>query len=101
MDVYNLYPLVVVLNNLFIVASFLCHAIGSILAHSYSMAKAYDGKMYFIIPYFYIKIRRFESDRKSTRLNSSHVSISYAVFCLKKINKFILYYIIAARITCN
>src|SRR5207249_9303736 len=26
------------------------------------------------------------SDRKSTRLNSSHVSISYAVFCLKKKN---------------
>src|SRR5437870_8141583 len=25
-----------------------------------------------------------ESDRKSTRLNSSHVAISYAVFCLKK-----------------
>src|SRR5438477_8936872 len=25
-----------------------------------------------------------ESDRKSTRLNSSHMSISYAVFCLKK-----------------
>src|SRR5699024_11872578 len=25
-----------------------------------------------------------ELDRKSTRLNSSHVSISYAVFCLKK-----------------
>src|SRR5699024_12054599 len=24
----------------------------------------------------------FKSDRKSTRLNSSHVSISYAVFCL-------------------
>src|SRR5699024_12317925 len=24
-----------------------------------------------------------QSDRKSTRLNSSHVSISYAVFCLK------------------
>src|SRR5699024_12261810 len=27
------------------------------------------------------------SDRKSTRLNSSHVSISYAVFCLKKTTK--------------
>src|SRR5207249_11015464 len=27
---------------------------------------------------------RGRSDRKSTRLNSSHVSISYAVFCLKK-----------------
>src|SRR5699024_11395454 len=26
-------------------------------------------------------------DRKSTRLNSSHVSISYAVFCLKKKNQ--------------
>src|SRR5699024_11344321 len=26
------------------------------------------------------------ADRKSTRLNSSHVSISYAVFCLKKKN---------------
>src|SRR5688500_19953630 len=27
---------------------------------------------------------RFEPDRKSTRLNSSHLVISYAVFCLKK-----------------
>src|SRR5699024_12707343 len=29
----------------------------------------------------------FNQDRKSTRLNSSHVSISYAVFCLKKKKK--------------
>src|SRR5690554_7564575 len=28
--------------------------------------------------------RMSERDRKSTRLNSSHVRISYAVFCLKK-----------------
>src|SRR5690554_7461370 len=28
-----------------------------------------------------------ERDRKSTRLNSSHVRISYAVFCLKKKKK--------------
>src|SRR5699024_11949415 len=28
----------------------------------------------------------YAQDRKSTRLNSSHVSISYAVFCLKKKN---------------
>src|SRR5947209_15888005 len=27
---------------------------------------------------------RFRIDRKSTRLNSSHANISYAVFCLKK-----------------
>src|SRR5690606_40099901 len=37
------------------------------------------------------KINRFadkerHQDRKSTRLNSSHVKISYAVFCLKKKN---------------
>src|SRR5689334_24420838 len=30
---------------------------------------------------------RFRADRKSTRLNSSHSSISYAVFCLKKKKK--------------
>src|SRR5690349_23446831 len=29
----------------------------------------------------------FRPDRKSTRLNSSHVEISYAVFCLKKKKK--------------
>src|SRR5690625_3714716 len=30
------------------------------------------------------QIRQSSGDRKSTRLNSSHVAISYAVFCLKK-----------------
>src|SRR5437899_7213431 len=30
---------------------------------------------------------RLHVDRKSTRLNSSHLGISYAVFCLKKKNK--------------
>src|SRR5437667_5993735 len=29
-------------------------------------------------------ISDFARDRKSTRLNSSHITISYAVFCLKK-----------------
>src|SRR3989442_11107680 len=29
----------------------------------------------------------YDKDRKSTRLNSSHVRISYAVFCLKKKKK--------------
>src|SRR5256885_16744582 len=31
--------------------------------------------------------RALRADRKSTRLNSSHLVISYAVFCLKKKNK--------------
>src|SRR3989442_2793897 len=34
------------------------------------------GELVFVVP--------AEPDRKSTRLNSSHVRISYAVFCLKK-----------------
>src|SRR5256886_7372967 len=33
------------------------------------------------------KSRRARRDRKSTRLNSSHSQISYAVFCLKKKKK--------------
>src|SRR5690625_6341469 len=32
-------------------------------------------------------LKQGEVDRKSTRLNSSHVAISYAVFCLKKKKK--------------
>src|SRR5699024_12763402 len=44
-------------------------------------------------------------DRKSTRLNSSHVSISYAVFCLKKKIRIqsvnlLVYYIIQVLISC-
>src|SRR5438034_7931890 len=34
-----------------------------------------------------VKRARFSLDRKSTRLNSSHTVISYAVFCLKKKKK--------------
>src|SRR3989442_4804204 len=36
------------------------------------------------------RVRQALRDRKSTRLNSSHVRISYAVFCLKKKNIVIL-----------
>src|SRR5258707_3692532 len=36
----------------------------------------------------------FMGDRKSTRLNSSHANISYAVFCLKKKNNL---HLLAAR----
>src|SRR5699024_12650322 len=34
--------------------------------------------------FYFGLVHVFWVDRKSTRLNSSHVSISYAVFCLKK-----------------
>src|SRR2546430_9415105 len=39
--------------------------------------------------------RQERRDRKSTRLNSSHSQISYAVFCLKKKNNsYLLYFIV-------
>src|SRR3712207_7551478 len=34
-----------------------------------------------------VAVLLLDRDRKSTRLNSSHANISYAVFCLKKKNK--------------
>src|SRR5256885_14360143 len=37
-----------------------------------------------LLPLLRVLERRGEGDRKSTRLNSSHLVISYAVFCLKK-----------------
>src|SRR5438876_5268567 len=40
--------------------------------------------LYRIVQRAYQSLSRLGRDRKSTRLNSSHPSISYAVFCLKK-----------------
>src|SRR5260221_10152128 len=42
-----------------------------------------------------------ESDRKSTRLNSSHTGISYAVFCLKKKNGRVSFFIYTVLIRKN
>src|SRR5438034_5811057 len=39
-----------------------------------------------------LKFWQTDTDRKSTRLNSSHTVISYAVFCLKKKKKNIIQY---------
>ena len=44
-------------------------------------------KLQFILVFVCIFISAAASDRKSTRLNSSHRCISYAVFCLKKKKK--------------
>src|SRR5438445_7276958 len=38
-----------------------------------------------------LQLGRHSRDRKSTRLNSSHANISYAVFCLKKKKKKTIY----------
>src|SRR5699024_12449555 len=42
---------------------------------------AFEKLMIVVLP---VTLRASFKDRKSTRLNSSHVSSSYAVFCLKK-----------------
>src|SRR5690242_20931254 len=38
------------------------------------------------------RVWHYQLDRKSTRLNSSHMSISYAVFCLKKKKRYKVIY---------
>src|SRR5690349_23198593 len=47
--------------------------------------------------WYHVAVTFDGKDRKSTRLNSSHVEISYAVFCLKKkknYNNFILHFFV-------
>src|SRR3712207_3409047 len=46
-----------------------------------ALARLYAGGF---LPEVWVPDQRTEADRKSTRLNSSHANISYAVFCLKK-----------------
>src|SRR5690606_40911819 len=63
-----------------------------IIFATYSITEERKGKVTFGGPYVIshqdIMVRKddtsINTDRKSTRLNSSHVKISYAVFCLKK-----------------
>src|SRR5256885_4841302 len=50
-----------------------------------SLRQTGDFVILFAKPLF--EMRLFALDRKSTRLNSSHLVISYAVFCLKKKKK--------------
>src|SRR5690625_6528339 len=61
------------------------------------LSKTYDNIGTVIQAYFFraeddlekyknMRLRIVKGDRKSTRLNSSHVAISYAVFCLKNKN---------------
>src|SRR5688572_32212345 len=51
------------------------------ITHEATVSKVSDEQL------FYLMSRGVKADRKSTRLNSSHSQISYAVFCLKKKKK--------------
>src|SRR5690606_39922099 len=59
--------------------------IGNVLSAPFVGISIYDNRVQVPISSFLIVvISGLLLDRKSTRLNSSHVKISYAVFCLKK-----------------
>src|SRR5688572_32121691 len=56
-------------------------------SHRFTIEQRHDGRLGFLFEIGEIDKSshgRFRQDRKSTRLNSSHSQISYAVFCLKK-----------------
>src|SRR5690554_7649256 len=69
------------------------HISFTVLTPWYKTAWAIIGYIILLVFIIYIVVRiasyrlkQQNKDRKSTRLNSSHVRISYAVFCLKKKN---------------
>src|SRR5258705_10366115 len=59
-------------------------AAGLILESPFTSARDMAARTYRIFPLFLVRAAISRADRKSTRLNSSHLGISYAVFCLKK-----------------
>src|SRR5690625_5480542 len=59
----------------------LTHVIDS---RTFATAEAYDRTLAVRADDYATELLDLYIDRKSTRLNSSHVAISYAVFCLKK-----------------
>src|SRR5437870_6753359 len=71
---------------------FYCNAVGGndqLVFDGNSIAVNARGQLLAQLPAFeeasvIVDSESVQSDRKSTRLNSSHVAISYAVFCLKK-----------------
>src|SRR2546430_4397880 len=60
---------------------------GVLLLHTTNRYNPFQGEVNHFPFYPWIPARMRDRDRKSTRLNSSHSQISYAVFCLKKKKK--------------
>src|SRR3712207_7409820 len=65
-------------------------SLGNVIVLIPMLLNAHAGTKYgvpfpvFVRASFGVRGANFAADRKSTRLNSSHANISYAVFCLKK-----------------
>src|SRR5688572_32637952 len=63
-------------------------ALGGVLLGLYFNATAWNmGGAILLLMFAAVTLGGLGTDRKSTRLNSSHSQISYAVFCLKKKKK--------------
>src|SRR5690606_41267775 len=71
-------------RQLQVVARHALEVVGAILVRG-SIDRTADGLERFeVLAVVVFRTLEHQVDRKSTRLNSSHVKISYAVFCLKK-----------------
>src|SRR5690554_7378099 len=60
---------------------------GAVTAHTAATPGSFAGELKTSLERINQLQQTAQTDRKSTRLNSSHVRISYAVFCLKKKKK--------------
>src|SRR3712207_8951091 len=60
-------------------------------AHGVEEPDVLEGAPYAHLGALVRAVPRYVLDRKSTRLNSSHANISYAVFCLKKKKNMLCY----------
>src|SRR5690606_41763724 len=63
---------------------FFIHPVAGVAAVADGMGGHEAGEVASALAVNTLRMALVEEDRKSTRLNSSHVKISYAVFCLKK-----------------
>src|ERR1039458_10512290 len=54
------------------------------IVHQLGVARSREALYYLSAGFLFLQTGAYSRDRKSTRLNSSHLGISYAVFCLKK-----------------
>src|SRR5690625_6312712 len=64
--------------------SFVCPTELEDVQNQYAELKDLGAEVYSVSTDTHFVHKAWHEDRKSTRLNSSHVAISYAVFCLKK-----------------
>src|SRR2546426_6230627 len=84
---------------------FRSHGVEPAFAQPAERLPAAGRRLHFVAPARQVALQRYAHrcfiDRKSTRLNSSHLVISYAVFCLKKKKKHNAHIIMYAETTRN